>query len=128
MEKKELLMRLRYKNISRILITGGLGFIGSALIRNLLANTSVKIFNFDKKTYASNEASINFLFDGEKCEKISRYFLIEGDLANQESVRNAIDRARMRQANRMFNSGERVLTKADLVTIESEDFRKSRLF
>ena len=82
-----MLTRLRYKNISRIFISGGLGFIGSALIRNLLVNTSVKIFNFDKKTYASNEASINFLFDKENCEKKSRYFLIEGDLANQESVK-----------------------------------------
>jgi probable Rubsico expression protein CbbX len=52
----------------------------------------------------------------------------QAHFANARSVRNAIDRARMRQANRMFNSGERVLTKADLVTIESEDFRKSRLF
>ena len=52
----------------------------------------------------------------------------QSHFANARSVRNAIDRARMRQANRMFNSGERVLTKADLVTIESEDFRKSRLF
>ena len=48
--------------------------------------------------------------------------------ANARSVRNAIDRARMRQANRMFNSGNRMLTKADLVTIEPEDFLQSRLF
>jgi hypothetical protein len=34
----------------------------------------------------------------------------------------------MRQANRMFNSGEQILTKADLVTIEAEDIKKSRLF
>nr|BDA98528.1 CbbX Rubisco expresion Protein [Proteomonas sp. NEIS-1375] len=48
--------------------------------------------------------------------------------ANARSVRNAIDRARMRQANRLFSAGNRVLTKADLVTIESEDLLKSRLF
>jgi probable Rubsico expression protein CbbX len=47
--------------------------------------------------------------------------------ANARSVRNALDRARMRQANRMFNS-EQILTKADLVTIEAEDIKKSRLF
>lgn len=34
----------------------------------------------------------------------------------------------MRQANRIFASGEKVLTKADLVTIEAEDILKSRLF
>ena len=48
--------------------------------------------------------------------------------ANARSVRNAIDRARMRQANRMFNAGNKVLTKADLVTLQPEDFLKSRLF
>nr|BDA98088.1 CbbX Rubisco expresion Protein [Proteomonas sp. NIES-1005] len=48
--------------------------------------------------------------------------------ANARSVRNAIDRARMRQANRLFSAGNRVLTKADLVTIESEDLLQSRLF
>jgi probable Rubsico expression protein CbbX len=48
--------------------------------------------------------------------------------ANARSVRNAIDRARMRQANRMFNAGNRALTKADLVTIEAEDFLRSRVF
>ena len=34
----------------------------------------------------------------------------------------------MRQANRIFASGDKILTKADLVTIESEDIMKSRLF
>ena len=48
--------------------------------------------------------------------------------ANARSVRNAIDRARMRQANRMFNAGNRALTKADLVTIEAEYFLRSRVF
>nr|QCI08502.1 Rubisco expression protein [Spermothamnion repens] len=48
--------------------------------------------------------------------------------ANARSIRNAIDRARMRQANRIFTSGDKTLTKADLVTIQSEDILKSRLF
>lgn len=48
--------------------------------------------------------------------------------ANARSIRNAIDRARMRQANRIFASGNKILTKSDLVTIEAEDFLKSRLF
>lgn len=52
----------------------------------------------------------------------------EPHFANARSVRNAIDRARMRQANRMFNAGEKVLTKSDLVTIQPEDLLKSRLF
>nr|YP_010336304.1 putative rubisco expression protein [Goniotrichopsis reniformis]UNJ14710.1 putative rubisco expression protein [Goniotrichopsis reniformis] len=48
--------------------------------------------------------------------------------ANARSVKNAIDRARMRQANRIFASGSKVLTKADLVTLEAEDILKSSLF
>ena len=48
--------------------------------------------------------------------------------ANARSIRNAIDRARMRQANRIFASGNKILTKADLVTIKPEDILKSRLF
>lgn len=52
----------------------------------------------------------------------------EPHFANARSVRNAIDRARMRQANRMFNAGTKVLTKSDLVTIQPEDLLKSRLF
>ena len=48
--------------------------------------------------------------------------------ANARTISNAIDTARMRHANRMFNSGDRILTKADLVTIEAEDIRESSLF
>ena len=48
--------------------------------------------------------------------------------ANARTMSNAIDTARMRHANRMFNSGDRILTKADLVTIEAEDIRESSLF
>jgi hypothetical protein len=44
-------------------------------------------------------------------------------------VKNALDRARMRQANRIFEtSAEKVLTKVDLVTLLPEDILKSRLF
>ena len=48
--------------------------------------------------------------------------------ANARSVKNALDRARMRQANRIFESSDRTLTKADLTTIQAEDIRGSRLF
>lgn len=48
--------------------------------------------------------------------------------ANARSIRNALDRARMRQANRNFESAGRVLTKADLVTITEEDIKQSSIF
>ena len=48
--------------------------------------------------------------------------------ANARTMTNAIDAARMRHANRMFNSGTQILTKSDLVTIQADDIRKSSLF
>ena len=48
--------------------------------------------------------------------------------ANARTIANAIDAARMRHANRMFNSGDQVLTKGDLVTIEADDILQSSLF
>jgi probable Rubsico expression protein CbbX len=47
--------------------------------------------------------------------------------ANARSVRNALDRCRLRQANRLFAKGGRI-SKADLVTIEAEDILASRVF
>jgi probable Rubsico expression protein CbbX len=47
--------------------------------------------------------------------------------ANARSVRNALDRARLRQANRLFAKGGRI-SKVDLMTIEAEDILASRVF
>jgi probable Rubsico expression protein CbbX len=48
--------------------------------------------------------------------------------ANARSVRNALDRARLRQASRLFADRDRALTRDDLSTIESSDIRASRVF
>src|SRR5208337_2494016 len=48
--------------------------------------------------------------------------------ANARSIRNALDRARLRQANRLLAAGDRELTLDKLTTIEAEDFRQSRVF
>jgi len=49
--------------------------------------------------------------------------------ANARSIKNAIDRARMRQANRIFESNLEIeLTKSDLVTLDTKDFLQSRVF
>ncbi len=47
--------------------------------------------------------------------------------ANARSVRNALDRARLRQANRLFAKGGRI-SKINLMTIEAEDILASRVF
>ena len=48
--------------------------------------------------------------------------------ANARSIRNAIDRARMRQAGRLFRHMGQSLTKLDLMTIEADDITASRVF
>ncbi len=51
----------------------------------------------------------------------------QGSFANARSVRNALDRSRLRQANRLVAKGGS-LTRRDLITIEPEDIRASRVF
>lgn len=48
--------------------------------------------------------------------------------ANARSIRNALDRARLRQANRLFKARSSKLKGADLITIEAEDLLASRMF
>ncbi|MDE1998427.1 MAG: CbbX protein [Burkholderiales bacterium] len=48
--------------------------------------------------------------------------------ANARSVRNALDRARLRQASRLFAERDRVLSKDDLITLQAQDVLGSRLF
>lgn len=48
--------------------------------------------------------------------------------ANARSVKNALDRARMRQANRIFDSRGQILTKKELVNIEAKDILQSTVF
>ena len=61
----------------RILVSGGLGFIGSALIRLLITNTEHKVLNIDKETYAAMPEALaqiendeNYMF--EKIDIISK--------------------------------------------------------
>jgi probable Rubsico expression protein CbbX len=48
--------------------------------------------------------------------------------ANARSVRNALDRARLRQASRLFERRGGLLSKEDLLTIKAADIRASRVF
>ncbi|HEY3621861.1 MAG TPA: CbbX protein [Roseiarcus sp.] len=48
--------------------------------------------------------------------------------ANARSIRNALDRARLRQANRLFAAADEGVTLEKLITIEAEDIRQSRVF
>ena len=48
--------------------------------------------------------------------------------ANARSIRNAIDRIRLRQANRLFSRKAEILLREDLMNIEASDIKASRVF
>jgi probable Rubsico expression protein CbbX len=54
--------------------------------------------------------------------------MLKPHFANARSIRNALDRARLRQANRLFARADPELTREELMTIEAEDLRASRVF
>ena len=77
-------------------------------------------------------AEENYRFSEEALAAFADYIQRRMQLpffANARSIRNAIDRARMRQANRLFNRmNSSNLTKLDLITIEADDITASRVF
>ena len=72
-----------------------------------------------------------YRFSAEAEQAFAEYIMLRRQLpffANARSIRNAIDRARLRQANRLFARMAEALTKDDLITIEAPDIRASRVF
>ena len=75
-------------------------------------------------------ADQNYRLSKEGEAALSKYIklrMTQEHFANARSIRNALDRARLRQANRLFAKGSK-LKKIDLMTIESEDILVSRVF
>ena len=66
--------------MNKILVTGGAGFIGSALIRQLIAETAATVINVDKLTYAGNLQSLATVADNP------RYFFERVDICNALEV------------------------------------------
>ncbi|MEO9884436.1 MAG: dTDP-glucose 4,6-dehydratase [Balneola sp.] len=64
----------------KILVTGGAGFIGSALIRFLINNTEHVVINIDKLTYAGHLESLELIKDS------NRYFFEQADICNSERM------------------------------------------
>jgi len=61
----------------KIIVTGGAGFIGSAVIRHLIKNSDHTVINIDKLTYAANLKSLSSI------EKSSRYFFEKIDICDR---------------------------------------------
>jgi len=69
-----------------VLITGGAGFIGSALVKKLLLKTNCNIYNLDKLNYSSDLTSINILLENSQRNLVSRYKFFKCDLLNQKKL------------------------------------------
>lgn len=66
--------------MNTLLITGGAGFIGSAVIRHLIENTDYRVINLDKLTYAGNLESL------AEIESSPRYVFEKVDICNRHDV------------------------------------------
>ena len=69
----------------RILVTGGAGFIGSALCRHLVLDLQYSVLNVDKLTYAGNLASLSSI------SQAPNYSFLKADICDMASLRHAFD-------------------------------------
>ena len=73
--------------MKNILVTGGLGFIGSNFIRLLLKNGEFdQVINFDKQTYAGNPENLQDL------EQENSYHFIQADICDGNAVLQALEK------------------------------------
>jgi len=76
-------------------------------------------------------SALNYRLSPEARQTLVEYIALrrrQPHFANARSIRNALDRARLRQANRLFAAADQDLDLGGLTAIEAEDIRRSRVF
>ena len=80
----------------RVIVTGGAGFIGSAVCRHLVTEAKCQVLNVDKLTYAGNLGSLDVIASNPL------YEFLKADICDFNALVEAFDRfrARRRDASR----------------------------
>ena len=76
---------MRVRNIKKILVTGGCGFIGSNFVRHILTSSDASVVNLDALTYAGSLENLRDV------EGDARYSFVKGDICDPDVVRGAMD-------------------------------------
>jgi dTDP-glucose 4,6-dehydratase len=71
--------------MQKIIVTGGAGFIGSAVIRHIIANTEFEVLNIDKLTYAGNLSSLITVSSDP------RYQFLQADICDASAMQQALE-------------------------------------
>lgn len=71
--------------VMRTIVTGGAGFIGSAVVRHVVGSLGWTVLNIDKLTYAGNLSSLRDVSDHKS------YHFLQADICDSAAIRKAID-------------------------------------
>ena len=73
-----------------IVVTGGAGFIGSAMVHYLIEQTDQRVVNIDKLTYSGNRVSL------ASVEDHPRYRFVQADICDRQTIEQVLEEERPR--------------------------------